>query len=55
MKDKKGLKFLNCLILVTLFILVLTFSSLAETAPNGIIGFLTDWERQITLSVPVKG
>ena len=43
MKNKKVLKFLNCLILAALFILVLTFSSLAETAPNGIIGFLTDW------------
>lgn len=43
MKNKRVLKFLNYLLLTTLFILVLTFSSLAETAPNGIIGFLTDW------------
>jgi len=55
MKNKKGLKFLNCLILTILFVLVLTFSSLAETSPNGIIEFLTDWERQIILSGHVKG
>jgi len=43
MKNKRFPKFLNYLFLTIFLILVLTFASLAETAPNGIIGLLTDW------------
>src|SRR5665648_652960 len=43
MKNKRFSKFLNYLFLMVFLILVLTFTSLADTAPNGIVGFLTDW------------
>lgn len=43
MKTKKVLKHSSYVFLAVLFISVLAFSAVAETAPNKIIAFLTDW------------